>query len=93
MCDNETHQKLLSRSEFFTRQFHGFKRTLDSEMKRLKADRVGLEKRRADPISMKDEEQLWAEKHGRSSPHAILDTMLFMCGMYFALRSGKNIGI
>ncbi|XP_019851085.1 PREDICTED: uncharacterized protein LOC109581425 [Amphimedon queenslandica] len=39
-------------------EFHGFKTTLDSEMKRFKADGVGLEKRRADPISVNDEEQL-----------------------------------
>uniref|UniRef100_A0A1X7V1I9 QRICH1-like domain-containing protein n=1 Tax=Amphimedon queenslandica TaxID=400682 RepID=A0A1X7V1I9_AMPQE len=44
---------------FFTQpEFHGFKTTLDSEMKRFKADGVGLEKRRADPISVNDEEQL-----------------------------------
>ena len=67
-------------------EIHGFRKTLDSEMKRLKADGVGLEKRRVDPISINDEEQLL----GGSSPHVLLDTMAFMCGMYFALRSGQE---
>uniref|UniRef100_A0A1X7U6A4 ZMYM2-like/QRICH1 C-terminal domain-containing protein n=1 Tax=Amphimedon queenslandica TaxID=400682 RepID=A0A1X7U6A4_AMPQE len=57
-------------------------------MKRLKADGVGLEK---DPISINDEEQLWAKQLlGESSPHVLLDTIVFMCGMYFALRSRKE---
>ena len=48
-------------------------------MKRLKADGVGLEKRRVDPISINDEEQLWAEQLlGGSSPHVLLDTMVFV---------------
>ena len=55
------------------------------------ADGFGLEKRRVDPISINDEEQLWAEQLlGGSSPHVLLDTMVFMCGMYFALRSGQE---
>ena len=64
---------------------------LDAEMKRLKAGGAGLQKRRVDPITFEEEEMLWKKGLlGTSSPQALLDTMVYMCGVFFALRSGKE---
>ena len=65
---------------FFTQaQFDGFKKTLDAEMKRLKAGGAGLQKRRVDPITFEEEEMLWKKGLlGTSSPQALLDTMVYM---------------
>ena len=45
---------------FFTQvQFTGFRKTLDSEMKRLTAAGVGVKKKKAEPLSLKYEDELW----------------------------------
>ena len=47
--------------------------------------------RRAEPLTIEEENQLWqCRLLGEHSPQALLDTMLFLCGMYFALRSGQE---
>lgn len=71
--------------------FAGFHRTLDGEMKRLRSLGIGVQKKRAEPISIDEEGKLWEQKLlGETDPHVLLDTMVFMCGLYFALRSGKE---
>ena len=67
---------------FFTQaQFDGFKKTLDAEMKWLKAGGAGLKKRKVDPITFEEEGMLWGKDLlGTSSPQALLDTMVYMCG-------------
>ena len=77
---------------FFTQpEFIEFKRTLDGEMRRLKATGAGITKKRAQPISSEEEEKLWIDGSlGSTSPQTLLDTIIFMCGMYFALRSGQE---
>ncbi len=72
-------------------QFAGFQRTLDGEMKRLRSLGLGVKKQQAEPIEVHEENQLW-EKHllGSHTPKALLDTMVYLCGLYFALRSGQE---
>ena len=51
----------------------------------------GSKPRQAEPLSVQDEEQLWTKKLlGRPNGRSLVDTMLFMCGTYFALRSGQE---
>ena len=64
---------------------------LDSEMKRLQASGIGTAQRKAESITFEDEEILWRKRIlGDSTPQSLLDTMLHMNGLYFALRGGKE---
>ena len=73
---------------FFTQiEFSGFRQTLDSEMKKLTAAGTGTVKQKASS----DEEQMWQRGlHGSNNLQTLIDTMIFMCGLYFALQSGKE---
>ena len=71
--------------------FAEFRATLDGEMKRLQSLGIGAKKRQAEPLTEEEEEQLWQTGQlGDHSPQALVDTMLFMHGIYFALRSGHE---
>ena len=76
---------------FFTQpEFDATKKTLDGEMKRIKSSGQAHIKQ-AEPLTIDDEKLLWEKGLlGSGSPHILLDTMVFMCGLYFALRSGQE---
>ena len=78
--------------DFFKNAFlKPFRDVLDSEMKRLHGQGLGAKKRHAEPISQEEEELLWEkELLGQHSAQALVDTMLYMSGTYFALRSGQE---
>ena len=60
-------------------------------MKRLQRKGLGSHKRQAEPLSIEEEELLWAKGLlGSTTPQVLVDTMLFMNGLYFALRSGDE---
>ena len=60
-------------------------------MKKLHAKGLGTSVKRAEPIRQEEEDALWENGVlGKGSPQALLDTMVYMCGMFFALRSGKE---
>ena len=71
--------------------FANLRRTLDGEMKRLKTKGLGTCKKQAECIDIDDEEVLWSKNIlGDHSPGALLNTIFYMNGMYFALRSGQE---
>ena len=73
-------------------EFASFRKTLDAEMKRLKAA-PGIQSapKKAEPILESEEEILWEKGLlGSHSPQSLIDTMVFMTGLYFALRSGEE---
>ena len=71
--------------------FAEFRSTLDAEMKRLQHKGLGSMRRQAEPLTEKEEEVLWEKGLlGDHSPQALLNTMVYMNGVYFALRSGKE---
>ena len=60
-------------------------------MKRLRAKGPGTSTRKADIIEPKEEETLWSKGIlGDDSPTAILNTVFYMNGLYFALCSGQK---
>ena len=60
-------------------------------MKRLQSSGLGSFKKQAEPLTLEEEELLWQKKIlGDHHPNALLNTMLFMNGLYFALRSGEE---
>ena len=60
-------------------------------MKRLQQEGLGFASRKAEPLTEEEEELLWTKGLlGKHSPQTLLDTIIFMNGVYFALRSGKE---
>ena len=60
-------------------------------MKRLQALGLGSKRRQAEPLTLEEEEILWSSGLlGSSTPQALLDTMVYMNGLYFTLRSGAE---
>ena len=60
---------------------------------RMSLQRYGLgsKRKKAEPISSEEEEVLWKKGVlGSSNPQSLVDTMLYMCRIYFALRSGEE---
>ena len=60
-------------------------------MKRLQQLGLGSKRRQGEPLTLEEEVLLWKKGLlGSSNPQSLLDTMLFMNGIYFALRSGAE---
>ena len=58
-------------------------------MKRLRSSGLGVKKRQAEPITIEEENILWEKGVlGEHDSQTLLDTVLFLCGIHFALRSG-----
>ena len=62
-------------------------------MKDLRSHGVGSSKKQDEPISEEEENRVW-ELGVLGDPNAqtLLDTMVWMCDLYFTLRSGVSIG-
>ena len=59
-------------------------------MKRIQQKGSGTKKRKAEPLT-EEEEVLWEKGVlGDHSPQSLLNTIIFMNGLYFALRSRKE---
>ena len=72
-------------------EFAEFRQTLDGEMKRLQSKGIGSQVRKAEVLTPEEEELLWTKGFlGDHSPQALLNTVFFMNGLYFALRSGSE---
>ena len=60
-------------------------------MKRLQGKGLGVNTKKAEVLDEEKEEMLWSSGLlGDHSPQALLNTIFFMCGLFFALRSGTE---
>lgn len=86
------HSNSTADIDFFKdREFVGFRQSLDAEMKRLQSKGIGSEHKQAEPFTIEEEEMLWQNKIlGDHTPEALLNTIIYMNGVYFALRSGDE---
>ena len=71
--------------------FKDIKWTLDNIMKIRTSEGVGVSVRKAQILSVSDEEYLWSlGLLGSNTPDVLLNTVVFMIGKGFALRAGKE---
>ena len=71
--------------------FAEFRATLDAKLKRLQRLGIGSKTKQAEPLTEEEEEILWQKGLlGDHTPQALLNTMVFMNGLYFALHSGRE---
>ena len=81
------------RNRSLDRFLQGFNilRTLDGEMKRIRSTGAGTKKKQVEIITPDEEEKLWSSGTlGDHSPTSLLNTIFYMCGVYFAVRSGQE---
>ena len=72
-------------------EFTDMRVCLDSEMKRLQKSGLVSKTKKAETLTVHEEELLWSKGLlGSGSPQTLVDTMLVMNGLYFALRSGSE---
>jgi hypothetical protein len=73
------------------KSFDGMRRILDSKMKELSSRGLGIERRRAEVISEEQEDIMWSKGIlGTDSPQKLLDTLVYLLGLHFALRAGQE---
>ena len=71
-------------------EFSGFISSLNAEMKRLQSKGIGSTQKQAEPLSPQEEELLWGKILCDHTPQALLNTIILMNGLYFALRNGDE---
>lgn len=76
---------------FSDKCFSSLCKAVDSKMKALRRAGRGMSNQ-SDVISQDEEEIFWAKRLlGDSSPDVLRDTLVWMCGLYFALRGGSEL--
>ena len=72
-------------------EFRECRDSLDAQMKDAKAKGLGNKRRQAEPITVEEEDLMWASGVlGTHNPQALVDTMFFLIGMCFGLRGGQE---
>ena len=69
-------------------EFSDFCSSLDAKMKHLQSSGLDSERKQAEPLTLEEEEFLWEKILRDHKPKSLLNMIMFMNGLYFALRSG-----
>ncbi len=78
--------KLLDGSDF-----NNLHNTVDNIMKRRSMERIVQKMKRSEPITMTDEEEMWDFGIlGEENPDSLHNTVMYLIGLMFALRGGKE---
>ncbi len=73
------------------RVFHPVRNTLDNLMKARALSRISKAANSSDPISQDEEDRLWDEGVlGEDEPDVLRDTIMYLVGLSFALRGGRE---
>ncbi len=72
------------------KEFVVLKNTLDTRMKELSSQGIRVRRKQDEVISEADEETLWKSVLGEDTPQKLLDTVLYLFGLHFALRVGQE---
>ncbi len=71
--------------------FHPVRNTLDNLMKSHALQRISKAANSSDPISVDEEDKLWDEGVlGENDPDGLRDTIMYLVGLTFALRGGRE---
>ena len=72
-------------------KFSFLRDALDAMMKESASDGLGLTKKQGEVITLDEEEQLWSKGVlGDSNPQQLLDTIVYLFGIHFALTGGSE---
>ncbi|XP_041355536.1 zinc finger MYM-type protein 2-like [Gigantopelta aegis] len=71
--------------------YAGLRSVLDARMKEIARKGIGISKRQAQIISEEQEDILWRKQFlGEDTPRQILDTLVYLIGLNFTLRTGDE---
>ncbi len=73
------------------KEFNNLRNTVDNIMKRRSMEKIAQKVKRSEPITMTDEEEMWDfGVLGEESPDSLCNTVMYLIGLTFALRGGKE---
>lgn len=76
---------------FKDNEFSKSRKVLDAKMRELTRNGVGLNKKKAAPISVTSEQEMWDQGIlGEDNPKKLMNTVLYLLGVQFALRSREE---
>ena len=71
--------------------FNSVRNTVDNIMKHQSMERIAQKVKRSEPISITDEEEMWDFGIlGEESPECLRNTVMYLIGLTFVLRGGKE---